>query len=352
MSLCEVSQKFVTSRIYSNLASINGCPVRPNNNMGCIFLLRKSPLDLVRFVKAKSYTAAPAIGASKFHRAMSITSTITPPGTPPLDLTKAKTWSPAAYTTHGHFVHSSEHTAPILALLAPEPTDRILDLGCGDGHLTRRLITHLRTSSVVGIDASEAMIEAAEKVCRAEMTAGRIALHVGDGMSLEKSQWAGRGEFDKVFSSAAIHWMKKDPEAVIRGVHSVLRTGGTFVAELGGFGNLACIHAALIAALKRRNITDAEKYLPFFPTPAHYKSLLAPYFSVTSIQLVPRPTLLPTDMAGWVTSFGSHFLEALPEDQRGAVLEEVDEQCRPVLRDEEGGWWADYVRLRVVAVKK
>lgn len=62
-----------------------------------------------------------------------------------------------------------------------------------------------------------------------------------------------------------------------------------------------------------------------------------------------RPTPLPTDLNGWIDSLGTQFLDAVRDDQRAAVRQEVVEECRPVLCDEEGVWWADYVRLRFVA---
>lgn len=60
--------------------------------------------------------------------------------------------------------------------------------------------------------------------------------------------------------------MRRDPAAVIRGVHSVLKKGGRFAAEMGGFANLASVHGALIAAVKRRGVADAENLQPWFPT--------------------------------------------------------------------------------------
>lgn len=48
---------------------------------------------------------------------------------------------------------------------------------------------------------------------------------------------AKHGQFDKVFSNAALHWCKRDPVGVIRSVKKVLKPGGVFVAEFGGWGN-------------------------------------------------------------------------------------------------------------------
>ena len=45
------------------------------------------------------------------------------------------------------------------------------------------------------------------------------------------------GQFDKVFSNAALHWCKRDPVGVIRSAKKVLKPGGVFAAEFGGWGN-------------------------------------------------------------------------------------------------------------------
>ena len=45
------------------------------------------------------------------------------------------------------------------------------------------------------------------------------------------------GQFDKVFSNAALHWCKRDPVGVIRSAKKVLKPGGAFAAEFGGWGN-------------------------------------------------------------------------------------------------------------------
>lgn len=117
------------------------------------------------------------------------------------DLTSSKTWSPALYDNHANFVHSKNHTTAVVTLLDPQPSDRILDLGCGDAALTRRLVTEHGASYVVGLDASEAMIKAAKERCAEQVDDGRMVFEVVDGVELEKSRWSGQA-FDKVFSNA------------------------------------------------------------------------------------------------------------------------------------------------------
>jgi hypothetical protein len=72
---------------------------------------------------------------------------------------------------------------------------------------------------------------------------------------------------------------------------------------------------------------------------------------VTSIELLPRPTDLPGDIAAWFETFGESFLLAVPAVQRADFVAEAVEALRPTLFAPHGRWVADYVRLRFTAVK-
>lgn len=245
-----------------------------------------------------------------------------------------QTWDPERYATNARFV--ADLGQPVVELLAPKRGERILDLGCGDGVLTQRLAE--LGCEVVGADASPALIAAARGL--------GLDARVIDGHALDFD-----GEFDAVFSNAALHWMK-DPPRVIAGVHRALRPGGRFVAELGGAGCVETIHRALIEALDRRGVAGAAVSPWYFPTPEAYGALLAAGgFAVTSIALIPRPTPLPGDIAGWLETFAESFTRALPIGDRAAYLDEVRAAVKPRLCDADGRWTADYVRLRFAATR-
>jgi SAM-dependent methyltransferase len=135
-------------------------------------------------------------------------------------------------------------------------------------------------------------------------------------------------------------------------VHRVLKPGGRFVAEMGGHGNIAAIRVALMAVLARHGHADLEDGVNYYPTPEAYTRRLERHgFRVEQIALIPRPTpLAESGMKGWLRTFRSGVIESLPERLRETVVEETTALLEPVLRDEEGNWIADYVRLRFVAL--
>jgi trans-aconitate methyltransferase len=245
-----------------------------------------------------------------------------------------QTWDPERYARNARFV--AELGAPVVDLLAPRQGERVLDLGCGDGALTERLVA--LGCEVVGVDQSPEQVAAAR--------ARGVDARVLDGHELDF-----REAFDAVFSNATLHWLRR-PDAVIDGVWRALRPGGRFVAELGGHGCVQTISDALVEALDRRGL-DGRSRLPwYFPTAEDYAERLSRRgFEVTHIVLFPRPTPLPGDITGWLETFAESFTRALPPADRTAYLAEVRERLRPALSDEAGRWTADYVRLRFAAVR-
>ena len=245
----------------------------------------------------------------------------------------AQTWSPESYDRHARFV--SDLAGEILAWLDPKPGERILDLGCGDGVLTARLRD--LGCDVMGVDSGADMIAAAR------------ALGL-DARLIDGHELPFRDEFDAVFSNAALHWMVK-PRLVLAGVWQALKPHGRFVAEFGGHGNVAAIVTAMRAiALKRGG--DADLAGPwFFPSPEVYREMLEEQgFAVKRIGLYPRPTPLKTGMKAWLKLFRKPFFEQFgPKLEE--ILDETEALLRPCLCDAKGRWTADYVRLRVEAVK-
>lgn len=244
-------------------------------------------------------------------------------------------WNPDRYATHARFV--SDLGAPVVELLDPRPGERVLDVGCGDGALTEKLME--AGCRVVAIDTSVAQVHAARE--------RGLDARVADVAALDFE-----GEFDAAFSNAVLHWIR-DPDAALAAIHRALVPGGRLVAELGGHGCVASIRAAFGEVLARRGI-EAERLNPwYFPTAEEYGERLdANGFDVDSIRLFPRPTPLPSDVTDWLETFAQPYLAGVPLGDRTAVLNEMRERLDPMLRTPDGGWVADYVRLRFAATRR
>ena len=243
-----------------------------------------------------------------------------------------QTWDASLYAGNGRFVALLAES--LVQTLQPQAGERILDLGCGDGFLTRRLAESGAT--LVGVDASPQMVAAAKD-------RGVDARCVsGEALSFD-------GEFDAVFSNAALHWMT-DQDAVLQGVYRALKPGGRFVAECGGQGNIAAIRVALLAVLQVHGVPVKRIENNRFYAPAEYRSRLERQgFQVEQITLTPRPTPLPSGMTEWLQTFRQSVFAQLPVAEQPAAIEQVVTLLKPVLCDAEGDWTADYVRLRFVA---
>ena len=245
-----------------------------------------------------------------------------------------QTWNPEHYARNAGFV--AELGLPVVELLNPQPGERILDLGCGDGVLTEKLVA--LGCQVVGVNSSPAQIAAAQ--------ARGI-----DGRVVDAHRLPFDAEFDAVFSNAALHWMRR-PDEVIAGVWRALEPGGRFVAELGGAGNAACILEALEAVLPDHGVDPLALIPWYFPDEQEYRQKLEAHgFVVTAIERFPRPTPLPGDIGDWLETFAGRFLQPFSGDERAQVIAELREALRPKLLDENGVWQVDYVRLRFAATK-
>ncbi|MBI1347629.1 methyltransferase domain-containing protein [bacterium] len=244
-------------------------------------------------------------------------------------------WDPDRYAQHARFV--SDYGRSLIDWLQPQPGERILDLGCGDGVLTATLKD--LGCRVVGVDASARQVDAARRK-------GLTAL-VCNGEDLPFSR-----QFDAVFSNAALHWMRR-PDAVLAGVSRSLKSKGRFVAEFGGAGNVAAITNALRQSLKTRGYNFEQLSPWYFPEPEEYgQKLKGAGFDILAIEKYPRPTPLPSDIIGWLETFAQSFTIGWSPADRTALFSDVREQLRPQLCSAEGQWTADYVRLRFVAVKQ
>ncbi len=248
-------------------------------------------------------------------------------------------WDAKLYNAKHDFVW--KYGSDVVSLLEPRAGERILDLGCGTGHLTSQIAES--GAQVTGVDRS------AEMVAVARLAYPNLKFEISDARNLTF-----RDEFDAVFSNATLHWIH-EPELVLQGVCRALRKGGRFVAELGGKGNIRAMQDAFDRALVEIGAAkDGEVNPWYYPSVSEYSTLAERNgLEVRFITLFDRPTGLADGASGmrnWIVMFGADYLAKAGEARREKFLGKVEEMLRPKLFH-DGQWWADYRRLRLVAYK-
>jgi trans-aconitate methyltransferase len=245
-------------------------------------------------------------------------------------------WNPLLYDDRAAFV--SELASDLVLWLRPSENERILDLGCGTGTLTAQIAR--QGARVTGVDRSREMIESAR-----EKYSG-LAFEVVDGQALRYA-----GEFEAVFSNAALHWMPRASD-VLSGVERALVPGGRFVAEFGGAGCVRTVVSAVTEILREWAIDPAPYVTWFFPSPGRYAGLMEDSgLVVRELRYFERPTPVPGEdgLASWLALFQANLMTDLG-DRWPELCRQASQRCRRTLFH-DGQWWLDYVRLRVAATK-
>jgi trans-aconitate 2-methyltransferase len=258
-----------------------------------------------------------------------------------MSITVANTkWNANLYDDKHSFVF--KYGEDLVDLLAPKSGERILDVGCGTGHLTNMIADS--GAETIGIDNSQDMI-----------TKARIEYPNIDFEVLSATDFHFDEKFDAIFSNAALHWVL-GKEKAIGCMYENLKPNGRLVLEMGGQGNVQSILTALKNAFIKFGVTEkANINIWYFPSLSEYTSLLeAKGFRVTYASHYDRETELKDTANGikdWIKMFGSSFLKNIDEKTADKLLNEIQDSLRAT-NYRDGKWYADYKRLRVVALKQ
>jgi trans-aconitate 2-methyltransferase len=224
----------------------------------------------------------------------------------------------------------------VLERLTLEGDETVIDAGCGSGRVTEALIERVPKGRVIGVDASASMIDAAR-----ERLGDRAELHVADLTELDLGVDA-----DAILSTATFHWIA-DHDALFARLRAHLRRGGRLVAQCGGHGNIANVHAAAEATIATPRFADHFEgwQRPWtFATPEETERRLREAgFAEARTWLKERP-VTPDDPHAYLTeiNLGAH-LPRLPENLRSPFVDEViDRLGGPPIT-------IDYVRLNMDA---
>lgn len=243
-------------------------------------------------------------------------------------------WNARLYEERHGFV--ADYGRGLLEFVPHDPRQAILDLGCGTGTLTKELAG--RAGAVLGVDASPAMVAAAQK------RFPQLEFLVADALELPFE-----AQFHIVFSNAVFHWLP-DHDRLLKNIYRALKPGGRLVCEFGARGNVAAIEGAFARACEERGLRYASRFT--FPEAEAFAGLLeANRFICELVVAYDRPTVLRDGEHGlrhWMRQFFAGHLQAMSESAQADLLTRVEELARPGLWD-GGAWVADYRRLRVVA---
>jgi SAM-dependent methyltransferase len=237
-------------------------------------------------------------------------------------------WDAADYAKVGAFV--AELGGAALDLLDPQPGERILDVGCGEGTLTKKIVE--RGATALGIDNSPEMIAAAR--------AAGI-----DALLLPAENMTFSSEFDAAFSNATLHWVLEKEQAA-RAIFRALKTSGRFAGEMGGEGNLKKLREALDEELIIRGYQPPVEASNWYASPEEFAAMYeAAGFREIDARLIERPTPIEHGVAAWVRTFRKGWLD------RAGVPEEERAEIGSAVADRVGSNIADYVRLRFIMRK-
>jgi trans-aconitate 2-methyltransferase len=248
-------------------------------------------------------------------------------------------WDTTLYDNKHSFVY--KFGEDLLDLLSPKQSERILDVGCGTGHLTAKIAE--RGATVIGLDNSAEMIATAQKnYPRIEF----VLADVADEKTFKLSK-----RFDSIFSNATLHWVENANNAV-KNMSRLLKPNGRFVVEFGGKGNVEHIQRAVKDALCDL-LGACPRFGWYFPSVGEYASLLEEFgFEVNAAWLFDRPTPLEGEegLRNWIKMFGSVMFFDLDDD----IKKRATDRAVNLLREKlyrDGSWFADYRRIRIVATK-
>ena len=247
-------------------------------------------------------------------------------------------WDADKYTSDFSFVH--QYGNSVMELIDASKNSTIIDLGCGNGALSKAL--HDKGYIVKGIDASKELLDIAKK------NYPDIEFTLADATNFSLHE-----PVDVVFSNAVFHWIDRERQQdMLQCVYNALKKDGQFVFEFGGAGNTQLIHGALNEIFSEYKYNYNMSF--YFPTIGEYATLLERTgFSVRYAVLFDRPTELKGEngLKDWINMFiKTPFSVIDNEDEKEEIIDKAVAHLHNTLY-KDGKWYADYVRLRIKAIK-
>ncbi|MDD4170144.1 MAG: methyltransferase domain-containing protein [Desulfotomaculaceae bacterium] len=235
----------------------------------------------------------------------------------------------------------------IIAELSITGSETILDLGCGDGILTKKLANLVPEGKVLGIDASKGMIETAK-----ELEGYNLSFAVQDINDLPFSN-----EFDLIFSNAALHWVKNH-EMLLHNCYRALKSGGVIRFNFAGDGNCSNFYEIVHEVMNYPSYrTDFNDFVwPWFmPRIREYEKLLN-HQEFKELRCweenADRNFKTKDDMVKWIDQPSIvPFLEFLPKEKQSGFRDEVVNRMVDKTIQPDGTCFETFRRINVFARK-
>lgn len=161
--------------------------------------------------------------------------------------------------------HQKEWGHSLISQMQLKGNESVLDLGCGDGILTEQIALHIPDGTILGVDASNGMIQTAKKIKKDNLRF--IQMDIND-MKF-------RDEFDVIFSNAALHWIK-DHALLLKHSFEALKSGGSIYWNFAGYGTCRTFNAIMGEMMGRPEYREFFKNFEwpwFMPSKAEYDLL-------------------------------------------------------------------------------
>ncbi len=230
-------------------------------------------------------------------------------------------------------------------------SERVLDIGCGDGKVTSEIATHLKNGCIMGIDSSVDMIKLAMKTFP-EKEHPNLRFKVKDFQELDFDD-----EFELIFSNAALHWVKGHGD-ILKRIQKGLKPKGRVLIQMGGKGNAKKILDLANDMIKEKGWNEYFQDFTFpygFYGPEEYNTWLEEAdLKPLRIELISKEMVQngAEGLKSWIRTTWLPYTQRIPEDLREEFIDQLTtrylEQHPP---DIDGKVKVDMVRLEVEANK-
>jgi len=244
--------------------------------------------------------------------------------------------------------HQKEWGYKVIEELGLKGSEHILDLGCGNGLITKALAERVPEGRVVGVDSSHSMLE-------------RARFHQLENMEFLLSDINDinfKGEFDIVFSNAAMHWIR-DHTSMLHKIHASLKRGGILRMQFAGEGNcptlIRILEESMDSSVFGEIVHDFE-WPWYMPDAESYEEILSSAgFREYRVWMEDADRYFPDEQsfAGWIEQPSLvPFMNALPEDNSALFRDMVIEKAKEAALQSDGTYFETFRRINVSAVKE